>query len=78
MATIMTQGNRRCDATCHTATKDKCGCICGGKYHGAKGAALYASDGPLAAEPSVNQLRFEDMNATEQEIYLATVNPRGV
>lgn len=38
MATIMTQGNsegtRRCDGTCHKATKPKCACICGGRYHG--------------------------------------------
>lgn len=39
MATIMTQGNsegtRRCDGTCHNATKPKCSCVCGGRYHGA-------------------------------------------
>lgn len=38
MATIMTAGNsqgtRRCDASCHTARKPKCACICGGRYHG--------------------------------------------
>lgn len=36
--TIMTQGNsdgeRRCDATCHKAKKAGCVCICGGRYHG--------------------------------------------
>lgn len=36
--TIMTQGNsqgtRRCNGTCHKAHKPKCGCICGGRYHG--------------------------------------------
>lgn len=36
--TIMTQGNsegqRRCDGTCHNAKKPKCACICGGRYHG--------------------------------------------
>jgi hypothetical protein len=41
--TIMTQGNsdgtRRCDGTCHNATKPKCTCICGGRYHGAGQAA---------------------------------------
>ena len=26
---------RRCDATCHNAKHPKCGCICGGKFHGA-------------------------------------------
>ncbi len=25
---------RRCDATCHKATKPECACICGGRYHG--------------------------------------------
>ena len=34
----MTQGDsdgqRRCDATCHKAKKPKCACICGGRYHG--------------------------------------------
>ena len=34
MATIMTHGNRRCDAVCHKATGETCACICGGKYHG--------------------------------------------
>lgn len=34
MATILSQGTRRCDAVCHKATHTKCGCICGGKYHG--------------------------------------------
>lgn len=37
--TIMTQGNnngkRSCNGTCHKAKKPKCGCICGGRYHGA-------------------------------------------
>jgi len=27
---------RACSATCHNAVKDKCSCICGGKYHGGK------------------------------------------
>ena len=35
MATILKTGKRRCDAVCHTAKGSKCGCICGGKFHGA-------------------------------------------
>ncbi len=39
MTTIMTvgdsEGQRRCDGTCHNATKPRCSCICGGSYHGA-------------------------------------------
>ena len=35
MATIMTSGNRRCDAVCHSAKGSKCTCICSGRYHGA-------------------------------------------
>ncbi len=32
---VGTEGKRRtCSATCHRATKDKCACICGGRYHG--------------------------------------------
>lgn len=34
MPTVMKQGNRRCDAICHDARKEKCTCICGGKNHG--------------------------------------------
>lgn len=26
--------HRRCDATCHTAKKPTCSCICGGRLHG--------------------------------------------
>ena len=25
---------RYCNATCHAARKDRCACICSGKYHG--------------------------------------------
>lgn len=25
---------RRCDATCHTAMKPECVCVCRGRYHG--------------------------------------------
>ena len=37
MSTVMTSqdGKRRCDDTCHHAKGVKCGCICGGKFHGA-------------------------------------------
>jgi len=35
MSVIMTLGSRRCDGTCHHAKGIKCGCICGGRYHGA-------------------------------------------
>jgi hypothetical protein len=35
MSTILKTGRRRCDAVCHTAHGSKCGCICGGKFHGA-------------------------------------------
>lgn len=31
----MAIGKRRCDAVCHKAKHGKCGCICGGKFHGA-------------------------------------------
>ena len=30
------EGMKRCDARCHNATKPKCACICGGRYHGKK------------------------------------------
>lgn len=32
----MSDGRRRCDAICHRAKHGKCGCICGGKFHGAQ------------------------------------------
>jgi len=37
MSTVMTSqdGKRRCDDNCHHAKGVKCGCICGGKFHGA-------------------------------------------
>jgi hypothetical protein len=35
MSTIMKDGNRVCNGTCHNATKPHCTCICGGKFHGA-------------------------------------------
>jgi hypothetical protein len=35
MSTVMTDGTRRCDDNCHHARGSKCGCICGGKFHGA-------------------------------------------
>lgn len=31
----MRDGKRRCDSVCHNAHGAKCGCICGGKFHGA-------------------------------------------
>lgn len=38
MATIISVGDsrsaRRCDATCHTAKRPACSCVCGGRYHG--------------------------------------------
>lgn len=42
--TILTQKigsgpTRVCNATCHNARTTKCKCICGGRYHGAKGLA---------------------------------------
>lgn len=40
MATVLRVGNsegwRRCDATCHRATHEKCACVCGGMFHGKK------------------------------------------
>ncbi len=40
MSTAMTWGNSegiqgRCDAKCHSAVREKCDCMCGGRYHGA-------------------------------------------
>ena len=40
MSTIITaqsgSGKRRsCNGTCHSAKKEKCTCICGGRFHGA-------------------------------------------
>ena len=37
MSTILISrdSKRRCDAVCHNAKGVKCGCICGGKFHGA-------------------------------------------
>jgi len=47
MATIMISGNsegqRRCDARCHTATTPHCDCCCGGRYHG-KGSSKAAQE----------------------------------
>lgn len=38
MATIMSttnsEGQRRCDETCHDAKSEACSCICEGRYHG--------------------------------------------
>lgn len=34
MSTLLKDGKRRCDGVCHFAVGKKCGCICGGKYHG--------------------------------------------
>ena len=34
MSTVLRSGNRRCDAVCHQALGEKCGCICQGKFHG--------------------------------------------
>lgn len=38
MATVLicgnSEGSRRCDATCHNATHEKCACVCGGRFHG--------------------------------------------
>ncbi len=50
MTTIMTvgdsEGERRCDGTCHNATKPRCSCICRGRYHGAgeQAAAIHQQD----------------------------------
>lgn len=30
----------RCDARCHFAHEEKCDCVCGGRYHGARGKAI--------------------------------------
>lgn len=46
MATLLIVGNsegqRRCDATCHRATKPECACCCEGKYHGKGDAGALA------------------------------------
>ena len=34
MAVLLQKDRRRCDSTCHTATRPLCRCICGGKHHG--------------------------------------------
>lgn len=47
MTTIMavgdSEGTRRCDARCHTATHPECDCCCGGRYHG-KGSSAAAQE----------------------------------
>lgn len=44
--------SRRCDATCHDAKGGKCGCICGGVFHG------IGSDGAKALAPeAINEVR---------------------
>ena len=46
MTTVLSVGNsegeRRCDARCHDAAKGECGCVCGGRYHGAGRTAVLA------------------------------------
>ncbi len=58
MATIIevhTPGgtSRRCDSTCHDADKNgKCGCVCGGAFHGV------GSANALALSPeAINEVR---------------------
>lgn len=47
VTTIMTVGNsegsRRCNARCHTATSPECDCVCGGRYHG-RGSSAAAQE----------------------------------
>lgn len=51
MSTVLRAGKRRCDAVCHNATKEQCGCICGGKYHGSN-----VHESKAAAKEEVKQL----------------------
>ena len=53
--TVMTAGDsdgqRRCDGTCHNAKHRKCRCICGGKNHGV---------GTIQAVQNTRDLWFND------------------
>lgn len=45
-------GRRRvCGKTCHDAKRDKCGCWCGGLFHGSKGDAARAAFAEVWSEP---------------------------
>jgi hypothetical protein len=66
---------RRCDATCHTAMNKACGCICGGRYHGAGSSTVaqyrlvqdYLGKGWRELQVTVegNGLNFSALVATE-------------
>lgn len=45
-------GHRRtCSGTCHAAKKDKCACICGGRFHGvARGRGTHRPENVEEAE----------------------------
>ncbi len=47
MSTVLRAGKRRCDAVCHNALGEKCGCICQGKFHG---SSVLPSKAEAAAE----------------------------
>lgn len=71
MSTIMSSGTRRCDAVCHRATKDKCGCICGGKYHGS------AVRQPAALEEAKETAQRTRITAVrEKELLDEQIQPR--
>jgi len=51
----MSSKHRRCDKRCHAAQRVRCGCWCGGLFHGERGAAareafVQAYGAPIPAE----------------------------
>lgn len=80
MATVMSQGRRRCDAVCHNAAGTDCKCICLGKYHGshlknpeilATVSSMIASAGaaPVPNEPLPFDAIFEQAEKERNETH---------
>lgn len=71
MSTVLKQGRRRCDAVCHTAQHEKCGCICNGKYHGSSVSPEKAA----AAEEVKQLLRDKAIKQVEESFARAEQEP---
>ena len=71
MSTVLRAGNRRCDAVCHNALGEKCGCICQSKFHG---SSVLPSKAEAAAEVK-KILRDRAVKQVEESFERASQQP---
>ena len=66
----------RCDARCHYAGSPDCDCICGGRLHGTKSAAIEQNTRDLLGDDLTDELKaFAERNGYDVAELRAEVNP---